>query len=139
MSIRSAVLTFFLCLMLLAAPQGFTQQSSHDDDPFAEAVPAVTHHQITVDGKALRYTATAGRLPIKTEGGATEAMLFFTAYTLEGETGRLRPVTFAFNGGPGTGTAWPHMGGLRPPRIHLERGGIVSAASYTIRGKPGPV
>src|SRR5258708_24601437 len=101
MSNHSAFFTFFLCAATLTAlPASGQQQPPHDDDLFAESAPAVTHHQITVDGKALRYTATAGRLPIKSEKGEIEAALFFTAYTIEGEAGRLRPVSLPFNRRP---------------------------------------
>jgi carboxypeptidase C (cathepsin A) len=65
----------------------------------AEVPPVVTHHQITVDGKALKYTATAGRLPIKRGDGKIEAEMFYVAYTLDGDDASKRPLTFAFNGG----------------------------------------
>src|SRR6267378_3336347 len=50
----------------------------------AEIPPVVTPHQITVDGKVLKYTATAGRLPLKRPDGKIEAEIFFVAYTLDG-------------------------------------------------------
>jgi hypothetical protein len=65
-----------------------------------EVPPVQTQHQITVDGKTLRYTATAGRLPIKDAAGKIEAEMFFVADTLDGAEPGRRPVTFAFNGGP---------------------------------------
>src|SRR5215472_15697373 len=68
----------------------------------SEVPPVVTHHQTTVDGKLLKYTATAGRLPIKRGDGKIEAAMFFVAYTLDAEDTRTRPLTFAFNGGPGS-------------------------------------
>src|SRR5260370_39665521 len=73
-----------------------------------EVAPVVTHHQITVDGKTLKYTATAGRLPIKRGDGKIEAEMFFVAYTLDGQDAGKRPVTFAFNGGPGSASLWLH-------------------------------
>src|ERR1041385_2211384 len=60
-------------------------QPVHEDDPLADGAPVVTHHQITVSGKPLKYTATAGRILLKPESGPTEAAIFFTAYTLDGE------------------------------------------------------
>ena len=63
----------------------------------AEVPPVVTHHQITVEGKPLKYTATAGRLPIKRGDGKIEAEMFYVAYTLDGEDAAKRPLTFAFN------------------------------------------
>ena len=53
--------------------------------------------RLAVDGKALRYTATAGRLPIKRDDGKIEAEMFFVAYTLDGQDASRRPVTFAYN------------------------------------------
>jgi carboxypeptidase C (cathepsin A) len=103
---------------------------SADDAAFADTVPVVTHHQITFGGKVLRYTATAGHLPIQGENGHTEAALFFTAYTLDGDEQHNRPVTFAFNGGPGTGTAWLHMGALGPRKIKLAAEGAVPPPPY---------
>ena len=84
----------------------------------AEAVdenPVVTHHEITVGGKLLKYTATAAQMPIKNSHGETEAHIFYIAYTLDGATDRSkRPVTFAFNGGPGSAAIWLHMGAMGP-------------------------
>src|SRR5205807_9156724 len=57
-----------------------------------EVPPVVTHHQMTVAGKTLRYTATAGRLPIKRGDGRIEAEMFFVAYTLDGQEANQRPV-----------------------------------------------
>src|SRR5579864_4928478 len=74
-----------------------------------EMPPVVTHHQITVEGKALKYTATAGRLPIKRADGKIEAEMFYVAYTLDGQEAAKRPLTFAFNGGPGSASIWLHM------------------------------
>ena len=63
--------------------------------------PVVTHHQITVEGKTLKFTATAGTLPIRNADGETEAHIFFIAYTLD-NPGSKRPLMFSFNGGPGS-------------------------------------
>src|ERR1700733_5726419 len=78
----------------------------------AEVAPIVTHHQITLNDKLLAYTATAGRLPIKREDGTIEAEMFFVAYILDGHEANRRPLTFAFNGGPGSASVWLHMGAL---------------------------
>src|SRR5215831_11315397 len=71
--------------------------------PTPEEPPVVTHHSITVGGKELRYTATTGMMPLKNRDGETEARIFFMAYTLDGVEDRAhRPLTFSFNGGPGS-------------------------------------
>jgi carboxypeptidase C (cathepsin A) len=97
-----------------------------------EKPPIVTHHQITLGGKALKYTATAGRLPIQRGDGKIEAEMFFVAYTLDGEEPGKRPLTFAFNGGPGSASIWLHMGALGPRRVVLTPEGFMPPAPYRI-------
>src|SRR5262249_39116738 len=70
-----------------------------------EVAPIVTHHQATVEGKVLKYTATTGRLPVKRDDGKILAEMFFVAYSLDGQDPGKRPLTFAFNGGAGAATA----------------------------------
>ncbi len=101
-----------------------------------EVAPIVTHHQVTVSGKSLRYTATAGRLPIKRGDGKTEAEMFFVAYSLDGQEARKRPLTFAFNGGPGSASIWLHMGALGPRRVALTSDGFLPAAPYRVEDNP---
>ena len=101
-----------------------------------EVPPVATHHQITVDGKALRYTATAGRLPLKRDDGKTQALMFYVAYTLDGQDAAKRPLTFAFNGGPGSASIWLHMGALGPRRVVLKQNGFMPPAPYRIEDNP---
>lgn len=101
-----------------------------------EVAPVITHHQITVAGKSLKYTATAGRLPIKRDDGKIEAEMFFVAYTVEGQDSSKRPLTFAFNGGPGSSSIWLHMGALGPRRVVLNSDGFLLAAPYRLEDNP---
>lgn len=88
----------------------------------AEEPLSVTHHTAEVAGQTLSYTATAGRLPVDVQGN--KCQLFFTAYTLDGvENASERPVTFVFNGGPGAGSLWLHMGMLAPRRLDVDEDG----------------
>ena len=102
----------------------------------AEVAPVVTHHQVTVNGAVLKYTATAGRLPLKRGDGKIEAEMFFVAYTLDGQDAAKRPLTFAFNGGPGSATIWLHMGALGPKRVVLKPDGTMPPAPYRIEDNP---
>jgi carboxypeptidase C (cathepsin A) len=102
----------------------------------SEVPPVVTRHQITVDGKLLRYMATTGRLPIKRPDGKIEAEMFFVAYTLDGADATRRPLTFAFNGGPGSASVWLHMGALGPKRVVLQSNGFMPAAPYRMEDNP---
>jgi carboxypeptidase C (cathepsin A) len=97
-----------------------------------EVASVVTHHSITLNGKALNYTATTGRLPIKRGDGKIEAEMFFVAYTLDGQDAGKRPLTFAFNGGPGSATIWLHMGALGPKRVEMRPDGTMPPAPYRL-------
>jgi carboxypeptidase C (cathepsin A) len=89
-----------------------------------EKKPVVTHHEITVQGKVLNYTATAGMMPIRDDAGTLEAHMFYIAYTLDGEgPAARRPLTFCFNGGPGSSSVWLQMGAIGPRRVVLEPDG----------------
>jgi carboxypeptidase C (cathepsin A) len=101
-----------------------------------EVAPVVTHHQTTVAGKTLKYTATAGRLPIKRGDGKIEAQMFFVAYSLDGQEASKRPLTFAFNGGPGSASIWLHMGALGPRRVALTADGFLPPAPYHVEDNP---
>jgi carboxypeptidase C (cathepsin A) len=102
----------------------------------AEVAPIVTRHQLALDGKLLKYTATAGRLPLKRGDGKIEAEMFFVAYTLDGQDVSKRPLTFAFNGGPGSATIWLHMGALGPKHVVLQPDGLLPPPPYHIADNP---
>ncbi len=85
----------------------------------------VTHHTIEIADRQISYRATAGYLPIQTGSGTPEADVFFVAYALEDGSSidANRPITFAFNGGPGSSSVWLHMGALGPKRVLLADAG----------------
>jgi len=101
-----------------------------------ETSPSVTHRTVTVNGKALRYTATAGRMPIKNGEGTTEALMFYVAYTLDGADAGTRPLTFAYNGGPGSASIWLHMGALGPRTVVLDPQGFMPRPPFRVHDNP---
>jgi len=115
-------------------PKEAGEKPSDKEEHFdmTEIAPVVMHHQITVDAKALRYTTTTGRMPIKRGDGRIDAEMFFVAYTLDGQEAGKRPLTFCFNGGPGSATVWLHMGAVGPKQVVLEPNGFMPAAPYRI-------
>jgi carboxypeptidase C (cathepsin A) len=117
------------------APEGGEAAKTLHFD-MTEHPPVQTHHQISVAGKTLRYTATAGRLPIKDPEGKILAEMFFVAYTLDGAEPGRRPLTFAFNGGPGSASLWLHMGALGPRKVVLEPDGWIPPAPYRLVDNP---
>ncbi|MBK7215984.1 MAG: peptidase S10 [Candidatus Promineofilum sp.] len=93
-----------------------------------------TSHSIVINGETIAYTATAGRLVLKAEdekeGEKPKASIFFVAYTRDAGPGvdptahaAARPITFSFNGGPGSSSVWLHLGLLGPRRVVLEEDG----------------
>ena len=86
--------------------------------PSAVEIAAVTKHQLVINGTALNYTATAGHLTAQgLTSKAPEASFFYIAYTLDGANAATRPVTFFYNGGPGSSTVWLHLGSYGPKRL----------------------
>ena len=121
-----------------STPPVFSDKEKDKEEHFdmADVPPVATHHQITINGKPLKYTATAGRLPIKRGDGRIEAEMFYVAYTLDGQDAARRPLTFAFNGGPGSASIWLHMGALGPKRVVLQPDGFMPAAPYRMEDNP---
>ncbi len=118
-----------------------SEEATEKDEHFdvSEVPPVVTHHQMTMNGKTLNYTATTGRLPLKRADGKIEAEMFFVAYTLDGQDAGKRPLTFAFNGGPGSASVWLHMGALGPKRVVLKPNGFMPAAPYRVEDNPDTI
>jgi len=94
--------------------------------------PAVTHHRITLGGRPIAYTATASTTDLKDAKGDTIARMFSVAYTGEGPDAKSRPVTFAFNGGPGSSTLWLHMGSFGPVRVETTDAEPTPPAPYSV-------
>ncbi len=97
-----------------------------------EEKPVVTQHQMTIAGKPLHYTATVGLMPIKNEQtNKVEAHMFYVAYTLDNPPSG-RPLTFCFNGGPGSSSVWLHMGAIGPKRVKMLPEGGMPAPPYQL-------
>jgi len=93
--------------------------------------PVETKHALTVGEQTLKYMARAGSMALKDEFGEIEAEIFFTSYALEGiKNPAKRPLTFVFNGGPGSASIWLHMGALGPKRVVMEPEGWMPAPPY---------
>lgn len=87
--------------------------------PVPEAKTWVTQHKMTIGGASLSYTATAGTMQIRDEKDEPVALFGYTAYTKDGADRVTRPLLFAYNGGPGSASAWLHVGILGPKRAQL--------------------
>ena len=101
--------------------------------PADASVKQVTH----VAGKSLNYTATVGSLPVRDEKGKKIAEVVFTAYVLDGPKDPNRPVTFAFNGGPGAASVYLNLGAIGPKRVQFGAQGDSPSDSSRLVDNPG--
>ncbi len=121
-------------MLCLVSGTIFAQKTSlpavADVDP--QGVQVVkTNHSIQIGGKTISYSAITGYMHMKADTGKVLAKIFFTYYQKEGEDAGKRPITFTFNGGPGSASLWLHMGGVGPKRVVLKDDGTATAAPFT--------
>lgn len=111
-------IVFSFLMFFFFAPVFSQKDSVQTYTPIPAPIKSVTRHSSLIGGKSVNYTATAGALILKNEKDESIALFGYTAYTKEGETDiSKRPVTFAYNGGPGSSSMWLHMGALGPKRV----------------------
>ncbi|WP_186644104.1 S10 family peptidase [Fluviispira vulneris] len=96
-----------------------------------------TQHAITINGKRIKYTATAGHLvTVDPDSSMPNAKMFYIAYTLNQQNKEKRPVTFIYNGGPGSSAVWLLLGSFSPIRIKTSMPDYTPPAPYTIEENP---
>ena len=117
---------------LRSAVRDSLRPSTRDFLALVEAPPVVTHHTMRLHGAALGYSATTGMLPIRNDTtGVIEGGIFFVAYNRDGGGDQsTRPLTFVFNGGPGSSTVWLHMGAFGPKKVRLNPDGTNPPPPY---------
>ena len=90
----------------------------------------MTHHEWKAADAPVAYTATAGKLLIHDDEEKPYGSIFYVAYTLDGVPTATRPVTFLYNGGPGSATIWLHMGSVGPVRVETASPEATGPAPY---------
>ena len=133
----------FLCSLLVLSSITFAQKNTSNQNTVdtvlvadSTTAPVITKHQVTINGQVINYTVTAGYLPLKDPQGKTKANIFFVAYTKDGVNKDTRPITYAFNGGPGSASIWLHMGVLGPYRVVMNDDGSAPNAPYKYEANP---
>ena len=125
-----------------AKPPAATPEATKPAAPVDDLVER--RHTLTIGRKQLAYTSRTGRIVLREEivedgkvaGFKPKASVFVTAYTLDGAQARTRPVTFAFNGGPGSSSVWLHLGLLGPRRVVSGDAGSPVAPPYDLVDNP---
>jgi carboxypeptidase C (cathepsin A) len=112
-----------------AAPE----KSKEEKEKKPEEKMVQTKHTIRIGGQEIKYTATAGTILLKLEDGTPKASVFYIAYTKDevSDTAK-RPVTFSFNGGPGSASIWLHLGAFGPRRVEMGDAGALLPPPYKL-------
>lgn len=137
MSTFRLLLAALVCLL----PVSLSAQDEKDStkDSTAEKPPAtkseqwVTRHSVVIGGKPVNYVATAGRLVVRDSVDSAVASVGYVAYTRQDvKDPASRPITFAYNGGPGSSSIWLHMGALGPRRVVATDAGPTPPPPYRV-------
>jgi carboxypeptidase C (cathepsin A) len=128
---------FVRCLVLVVLACATCTIASAADSLSAKAAifqdPVTTSHSVVIDGQRIDYQATAGHLTMLKEDGTPRAKVFFIAYTRTGvKDPASRPLTFSFNGGPGSSSVWLHLGVLGPRRVAMNDDGTTLPPPYKL-------
>ncbi len=131
---KKQILGIFLCLILGAGL--FADEEKESKKPefkpeFPKEVTSETKHSITINGNTIQYTATAGNIVLKEENGKPKASFFYISYAKDGvKDPSTRPLTYSFNGGPGSSSVWLHMGVFGPKRVRMNEDGSAYKGSF---------
>ncbi|HKJ93293.1 MAG TPA: hypothetical protein VJ957_08995, partial [Longimicrobiales bacterium] len=121
--------------------RGMPPQGGNASSQEKQGVPAVekvstTHHKVTIDGKEIAYTANTGTMVLRDDDGNPAATVFYIAYTKDGQDAGKRPVTFFFNGGPGSASIWLDMGIMAPRHPNMGPHGTEPSPPYALVDNP---
>ena len=122
-----------------------TPKNGEEKKPEPKDQIVETKHSITLGGQEIKYTATTGTIVLKeeaekkgdkqgeSEGEKPKASVFFIAYTRDDDADKTkRPLTFSFNGGPGSSSLWLHLGVLGPRRVVMTDLGDLPPPPYQL-------
>ncbi|HWY26007.1 MAG TPA: hypothetical protein VNX47_13865, partial [Nevskia sp.] len=110
------------------------KEGDKSEEPIPPEAAVASQGQVDVGGRGIAYTAKAGTLLIRGDDGKPQASVFYVAYTADGgkNGASSRPVTFLYNGGPGSASLWLHMGSFGPVRIATASPEATAPAPYRV-------
>jgi carboxypeptidase C (cathepsin A) len=128
----SRTASFFLLALVLTVAALTGQETKKPEQPSPIDEPreikersATTHGRVVIEGTTVDYTATVGDIVLRDEEGKPRAKMTYVSYVRDGVADRIgRPVTFAFNGGPGSASVWVHLGAFGPKKAVLDPEGM---------------
>jgi carboxypeptidase C (cathepsin A) len=132
----AGLLAALLPTLAVAQDKEKSAEKKPRDEPAVKESMSKTTHELQIGGAKIEYEATAGTMLVKDEDGKAEAGIFFVSYVKTGtkDPGH-RPITFCFNGGPGSSAVWLHLGAFGPRRIALTEDGA-PVAPYEMVDNP---
>ena len=149
MPVKSRYFAFVCLSVLLAGIVGMAQNGKSDaaknappsadsskPAPLPPERSSVTRHTLELNGQTIHYTATAGTLIVRDAHDKPYGSFFYVAYTQDDAVPKARPVTFLYNGGPGSSSMWLHMGSFGPVRIETDSPQATSPAPYHLVPNP---
>lgn len=120
----------FFCLLLSAVTAAAQERALPADET------VVTRHEVTIKGKRIAYTATAGTQPVWNAAGKPVAALFYTYYERSDIGDKAsRPIIFSFNGGPGSASVWMHIAYTGPRILQIDTEGF-PVQPYGVKENP---
>jgi len=147
MRTKTFVFALVVAVLLLAPQYGQAQQrgsrgamapeATQEMAPVPDEQSSVTEHTIVVDGETVPYTATAATMHLVNDDGEVTGSLYYTAYTRSGVDSSTRPISFIYNGGPGSASMWLHMGAFGPKRVPVNASGPTPPPPYDLVDNPG--
>src|SRR5205823_7754258 len=124
-----------LCFAQQQPPQDKAAEKPKEEKkpPAPEERVVQTKHSLKIGGQEIKYTATAGTILLKLEDGTPKASIFYVAYTKDDVSDPShRPLTFSFNGGPGSSSVWLHLGLFGPRRVQMGDAGSLLPPPYKL-------
>ncbi len=132
-----AALILTCCSITFSIGQGISAAASPNQLILSKLEVSEKTHSMLINNRTLNYNTTAGFMHMSNEDEKEKAKFYFTAYTLNNVTDpKERPITFVFNGGPGSASVWLHMGGLGPRMIKMTDDGEATPPPYEIINNP---
>src|SRR6478752_1075603 len=129
------ILLFIFCSIGFIFTHAQKVNSTPKFQPEIVTIPGqlvVTKDTVSIGGHKIDYTAITGYADLQNDTGKSVAKIFFIYYRKNNDRDNKRPVTFAFNGGPGSSSVWLHLGALGPRRVVASDGGQTPPPPYRV-------
>jgi carboxypeptidase C (cathepsin A) len=136
----AALLILFAGPMLVVAQEKDAKPADKEKagEPSAKEETSMTEHTIRIGGQSISYKATAGTIQLKNEKDEPTALIYYTAYTrTDAKDMSARPISFLYNGGPGSASLWLHMGAFGPRRVITSDAAPTPPPPYKLADNPG--